>query len=468
MNFQLTRESTMRERGRTRRGATHLSVLLCFLAGLTGCQNLTSPNENSGDLGELTGDPSRSNIAALAIGTVITTRADIGATVGGTATYLSLLGSLGRNALVIDVADPRFIQEVLTGQFTGSNDAFGGNVWDNPYKAIATAEILLNAVDAADPSALTSAEAEAVRGFAKIFEAYNLLLIVNTRDTNCGCPITIPEDVSQPAPAVSKEQVFARIVQLLDEADGHLANGGASFPFNLPSGFTTWGFDTPSEMRTFAKALRARVAVYMGDFSTALSALEASFLDTSESLDRGVYFPFSTQSGDDTNVYVARSSVFFAHESLETDAELKSDGSPDDRFERKTRPVPASSFAGLGSDLGFTVYESLSSPVPIIRNEELILLRAEANIGLGNLTAAQADINFIRETSGGLEPVTLTADNALDQLLYEKRYSLLFEGGHRWIDMRRYARLDEIPLQDSEIMHERFPIPTPEAQNRGQ
>ena len=70
--------------------------------------------------------------------------------------------------------------------------------------------------------------------------------------------------------------------------------------------------------------------------------------------------------------------------------------------------------------------------------------------------------------SGNLPPVTLTAANALDQLLYEKRYSLLFEGGHRWIDMRRYDKLDELPLDlPNHTVFSAFPIPFDEDNARG-
>ena len=64
-----------------------------------------------------------------------------------------------------------------------------------------------------------------------------------------------------------------------------------------------------------------------------------------------------------------------------------------------------------------------------ITNEELILLRAEANIGQAatNLPAARNDINLIRQ-SAGLNNHAPFADaaSALDELLNQKRYSLLF------------------------------------------
>ncbi len=97
----------------------------------------------------------------------------------------------------------------------------------------------------------------------------------------------------------------------------------------------------------------------------------------------------------------------------------------------------------LSSHLGWIRYATPSTPIPIIRNEELILLRAEANIGLSNLLPATDDINVVRTVSGKLAsiPVLATPTAALDELLYNKRYSLLYEGGHRWIDMRHYSRL---------------------------
>jgi len=115
----------------------------------------------------------------------------------------------------------------------------------------------------------------------------------------------------------------------------------------------------------------------------------------------------------------------------------------------------------------------LSKEGPIIRNEELILLRAEANLGLNQDAAALTDINLIRASAGGLDPIAgpawagLSDAEQLDELLYNKRYSLLFEGGHRWIDMRRYGRLDQLPLDVStHTIHPRFPFPVFECDAR--
>ena len=132
----------------------------------------------------------------------------------------------------------------------------------------------------------------------------------------------------------------------------------------------------------------------------------------------------------------------------DTDAQLQVDGvTKDARLIRKTRAlVPSQTIHGIIVSSVFTIYTGQDAPVPIIRNEELILLRAEANLGLGNRTAALDDINFIRVNSGNLP--ALGADpgdpGMLDELLYNRRYSLMWEAGHRWVDMRRYGRLPQL------------------------
>ena len=83
------------------------------------------------------------------------------------------------------------------------------------------------------------------------------------------------------------------------------------------------------------------------------------------------------------------------------------------------------------------------------RNEELILIKAEAliqeNTG-ASLAAATVLLDVIR-TANALAPYAgagLQAD-LLDEMLNQRRYSL-FDEGHRWIDMRRYDRLGQLPL----------------------
>src|SRR5207302_8884184 len=279
--------------------------------------------------------------------------------------------------------------------------------------------------------------------------------------------------VRQVAPIVtSTDQIFTFVETLLEDAETNLTAGGTAFPFPLGTGFT--GFDTPATFLKFNRALRARVAVYHQKYADALTALGESFLDDTKcagtlppaaacttSLQTGAYHAFGAGSGDTPNVL--NTSDILCHPSTVTEAEA-GDLRVAAKVKTLTTPVALSDH---GSSYGFTLYPNSDSPIPIIRNEELILLRAEANIGLNNLGPAVIDIDFIRVTSGGLAPSS--GGNVLDELLKQKRYSLLFEGGHRWIDLRRYGKLDashvsiDIP---KDVIHAAFPIPLTESQAR--
>ncbi|MFY2557289.1 RagB/SusD family nutrient uptake outer membrane protein [Corallococcus terminator] len=448
-------------------------VALCAVLGLGGCGSLDIGDLNNPSLDEFKNNPTSSAVNSASTGLLIGHRAGVAIQNG----YVAQLGTIGREAYVFDPADPRTVEEILGPTLDPGAGAFGGNFWAAPYSNIRNANTVLAALDKV--AAFTDEQKEGIRGFTKTLQALDFLVVINTHDTN-GAPIDVDLPLGQLAPIVGKAEVFNRIAALLDEAAGHLDNAGGAFSFRLTTGFV--GFDTPATFRRFNRAIKARVSVYMGRNEDALTALSQSFIDATASADDGakaaalsslnvgVYHVFRAASGDVDNNLLSVTIV--AHPSIETDAPRQANNALDDRVTRKTAKLrePASAAGGaLTTDLGFTMYPTAESPVPIIRNEELILLRAEANIGLGQIGPAADDLNYIRTRSGRLAPrADITAANALDELLVQKRYSLLFEGGHRWIDMRRYGRLNELPrnLDDSYGPHERYPIPVAEINAR--
>jgi hypothetical protein len=163
------------------------------------------------------------------------------------------------------------------------------------------------------------------------------------------------------------------------------------------------------------------------------------------------------------------------HPSLGAKVQLQPGGAPDARFTSKVTTLPgARSADNLSTTLGWIRYTSPSAPIPLIKNEELLLLRAEANIGLNDLATALIDINEVRTKSGGLAPAAPFADQtaAITELLYNKRYSLLYEGGHSWVDYRRYGRTADLvgnPAVDGydrpgDVIFPTLPIPNAEVQ----
>jgi hypothetical protein len=444
------------------------AALALLVAG--GCNDLDVGDLNNPGLESLQDTPTRIGILTLATGMQIGSRYSTGNQNG----YNALLGVLGREIYNFDAADPRFITELLYGPLDGGSPAFGGNLFQSFYANIRTGNILLRAMNnlafTEPPNGLTAAEREGLTGYVKTLQAYDLLRIINTRDVN-GAPIDVDIDpTGEPGPIATKAEVFTRITDLLEQAVIHLNAAGATFPFGFSAGYA--GFDTPATFLTFNRALRARVAAYLGDWNGVLTALAGSFVNSASPLSTGVYHSFSTQAGDSLNALFDPPTprALVVHPSMETGAQLQGGGERDQRFLTKTILLATPKAAqGLSSSRGLNVYTSASAPVPIIRNEELILLRAEANINLGNSGPAVTDLNEIRAEAGNLPAYGggLDQTSLITELLYNRRYSLFMEGGHTWIDARRYNRLTDLvqdvsPQLGTTLRFSKFPFPTNE------
>jgi hypothetical protein len=87
------------------------------------------------------------------------------------------------------------------------------------------------------------------------------------------------------------------------------------------------------------------------------------------------------------------------------------------------------------------------APEPILRDEELVLLRAQAYIEMGDFVNAALDLNSVRTNYGLAAVVIADKNDGRNKVLYEKRYSLFFEGAQRWADLREYGRLNETYLR---------------------
>jgi hypothetical protein len=124
---------------------------------------------------------------------------------------------------------------------------------------------------------------------------------------------------------------------------------------------------------------------------------------------------------------------------------------------------------GVSSRFLFKQPSLPTDPIAVIRNEELVLVRAEVLWGLNRDAEAIQMINLVRQAAG-LGPKTAadfaTHGDLLRGILKEKRYSLLFEGASRLVDYRMFGILTELGKEAGNDPIPRLPIPQAEADAR--
>ncbi len=430
-----------------RLATTGAAIALVLATGACSPDRITNPNS-----------PTESGVASnplqalglAANGVLAGQRNSIGS-------YLIATGQFGRELFNISPTESR----AVTYYYENFSDPTGGasSGWSDRYATLRNIATFYSTVDLVQ--SLTPAQRSAALGFGKTLEALELSYVAATRN-NLGVVVEILPDPEGLAPFVSRDSAYRYITAILDSGYAELvAAGSTPFPFDLPSpagtGFS--GFDTPAGFAKFNRALQARVQAYRasqagGDealYEGVLSALEGSFIaplaPDRSNLRSGPAYLFGNLGADAGNSVSAVNQNLYAHPSIRDGETVDT---TDLRYREKVlsgQPLRTPADSDTPTDLRLGVYADATTPIPIIDDEELVLLRAEARWFTGDPDGALDDINQVRTISGGLAargPFANT-DDFVTELLAQRRLSLLLQG-HRWIDVRRFGRLASLPL----------------------
>jgi starch-binding outer membrane protein, SusD/RagB family len=436
---------------------TTLAIALGTVA-LAGCKDSTGTLPlDSPRIESLTGQPLlRSTLQTLATGVLAQDRAGV----VGTPTYLILAPIMGRTAIRLDASEPRYVGETLATNPDPGSFAGGGG-FAGFYTAIRAGNSLLNALPTAQEGAFTVAEGNATKGFIKTIQGLDYMRLIELRDT-VGIPIQDPVDNDILTPISCKTPVLNFIGTLLDQANTDLIAAGAAtkLPFVLPTGFTTHGRDYSivSNIQKFNRAVKGKVDVYRAIDRKAPSAARAADAITELTFALGGAapgaVPASTFSFGPYYHFVIGGSE--ATPNNVSDTRVRLNTLVRDQLQagdtRGSKIISAGNIAagsqGLLNSTNITCQfcsanvANQERPLGILRDEELVLLRAQAYIEVGNFAAATADLNSVR-TNYGLAalPVFTTKAQAIAAVVYEKRYSLLMEGPQSLVDLREYRLL---------------------------
>lgn len=428
-----------------------------FMAAVLSCQIQEFSDLNGPEVDAFGENLTRGDLQDLIGGILYSSRLRLG-------TYYDDCGVIGREYWRFSGSDPRFTTDLLGGDNSvlDNNTFYITGPWASRYSSVKNANLILGFLDGQDVSGqFNAAEVSATKGFLKTMIAYELLMNLNLTYDN-GIRVDVADE-NNLGPFVTRTEALAAIRSLLAEGASDLNNGGGAFPFILSSGFA--GFDTPGTFNQFNKGITARVAAYQGDNAGIITALAGSFFNFGGDLDTGVYYTFSEDQTDVPNPLfisvggTSASQARVVQPSFITDAEAG-----DTRLSKTAQLAAPITLDDLTGDYIVNRYSGNEAPIPMIRNEELILLYAEANAS-SNPGDAVLAIDAIRAAAGlGAYTGPTDAASLIDEILNQRRYSLYAEG-HRWIDMRRFGKLDELPLDRPEDdVWPQFPIPLTENQ----
>ena len=442
------------------------SLVTAAAVTLTGC-SLDLTNPNAPNPGAALTNP-RTATSQMIAGVLATYR-------DNRAVQIRAFGSYGRETYYMFLTDGRFI----TGPYRSwrQNNAFeSGTQWGARYGNYRNAYVAMKIINATPtgtptPTQLTAGEKAGAFGVLKTFIALDMLHNIEARGA-IGAVVDMTDDINAVLPIVSQDSVYNWITAKLDEAKGDLdaaIASGDAFYFPLHSGFSAFGVsaNTPAGFIQFNRAIKARVEVKRGSlacgapcYARALTALDTTWIAdlTAANRDNGVDVIYSVAPGDVLNgASFQADRNYYVHPSIDSIGGV----GLDDRYRRKVA-IPGSAcgtnYTSPQKEVRVTAthractYFHNDAPIPIIRNEELVLLRAEARWFTGDQPGALSDLAAVRAGSGAPNPgetavvkfpAPATDDEFKEELLLQRTLSL-YQEAQRWVDYRRFGKLAEL------------------------
>lgn len=327
-----------------------------------------------------------------------------------------------------------------------SNTGQANAIWSNRYSVINTANRILEAAEAITPT-----EAEEIELYNRLLGeciafrawAHFELLQFFSEDyngTSLGVPYVEGVNVFEEPARNTVAEVFAEIKEDITAAEGL-----------IPASQTDNGRITLD----FLTALRARLALYEGDFGTALA--QANILIDKYPLATTTQYQNMFADLDETEVIfklVKTQNDFFAgavwYFTGTGGAFIEMSNSLFNIIEANPLDVrstvliddelsdPANNLHLIGKYLGKEGFQYLND-FKIFRVSEMFLIKAEAEARNNNLTAATATLDQLRDARFGSDvptPELSSLPIAINAILDERRLELAYEG-HRYLDTKR-------------------------------
>lgn len=361
--------------------------------------------------------------------------------------------------------------EFYENQLTPSNSYVSGPLYSVPYKCIYTANAVLEGLSA--PNGVTPPVKAQLEGEALFIRAFSYFYLINLFG---GVPLQLTTDyrVTQVLPRAQVSQIYEQIVTDLERAENLLTETYVTTERIRPN-------------KSAAQAMLARVYLYMQNWEKAekyaslvigktgtynLVGFDAVFLKNSNEAIWQLMPTANSNSGDGNLFVLVATPIYvslrkdFVESAFEAGDKRKSSWVQTYTNATGTYYYPFK--YKIRSSTSITEYSM------VLRLAEQYLIRAEARINQDKIELGIRDLNLVRlrtlpngTNSNPLPgiPATLNKGDALLAVEKERRIELFAEWGHRWFDLKRTKRVNDIlnvvksKWQNTDVL---YPIPATE------
>lgn len=306
--------------------------------------------------------------------------------------------------------------------------------WTSPYRQVYYANTVLDALPVISYNNAQQSLYNQIKGTALFYRSiafYNLLqnftvpYQASSAGTDPGIPLRLTSDLNKQSIRSSQQQCYAQITGDLKAA--------------LPLLPVTPSYKTEPSIPA-VNGLLARLYLVMGNYDAALAASNACLLQYATLVDYNTLKPAARTI----------STTYLAEDIFHSRMVGYAINAPNSKA--ITDPILYRSYGT--NDLRKTVFFVLTSGLPYFRGtydfkrylysgiatDEIYLIRAECYARAGRVAEAMKDLNTLlvmRWKTGTFVPFSASsAEDALGQILKERRKELLFRG-LRWTDLRR-------------------------------
>jgi hypothetical protein len=336
----------------------------------------------------------------------------------------------------------------------------GSEFWFAIYRNIFSCNAAIEGLDQAEN--LTPLVKQQLLGESKFLRAFFYFNLINLFGD---VPLALSTDykVNSGLPRSSKSQVYQQIIVDLIEAKSLLND-----KYLQGNAWTRYQIGQEERVRptkAAARALLARVYLYINNWVDAehnsteiindaslysLSSLDAVFLrNNSEAIWQLQPVDNYITNTNDGNLFVLPSAgpnSYPGNPVFLSDYQISCFESND---QRKMKWINSVSVNHEIFYYPFKYKENipdapLTEYLMMFRLGEQYLIRAEARAQLDNISGAQSDLNAIRNRAGLSDTQANDKTSLLKAILNERQVELFTESGHRWFDLKRTGKVDEV------------------------